>query len=76
MAELFTMLLLSVKDLTFPKDLELHFFTISIPEFLCVSVPYFETSKNNEMDKFLFLGTHKKERIMVTLLELHHVLFI
>lgn len=28
--------------------------------------PFFETSKN-EMDKFLFLGTHTRKRIMVTL---------
>ena len=53
------------KDLTFPKELELHFFSISIQEFLCVSTPFFETSKK-KMDKFLFLGIHTRKRIMVT----------
>lgn len=60
------------KILSFPKELELHFFSISIPEFLflCVSTPFHfsrsQIKKKKEMDKFLFLGTHTRKRIMVT----------
>ena len=33
-------LLLAPKILPFPKELELHLFSISIQEFLCVSTPF------------------------------------
>jgi hypothetical protein len=59
------------KDLTISEGTGATFlfnFHSRVP-FLCVSTPFFETSKN-EMDKFLFLGTHTKfvttKRIMVT----------
>lgn len=59
------------KDLTISEGTGATFlfnFHSRVP-FLCVSAPFFETSKN-EMDKFLFLGTHTRfvttKRIMVT----------
>jgi hypothetical protein len=62
--------LLAPRILPFPKELWLHLFSISIQEFYVFPRPlFFETSKN-EMDKFLFLGTHTRfvttKRIMVT----------
>ena len=57
-------LLLAPKILPFSKELELHLFSISIQEFLCVSTPLCDP------EKFLFLGTHTRfvttKRIMVT----------
>ena len=38
-------LLLVPKILPFPKNLELHFFSISIQEFLCVSTPLWDPEK-------------------------------
>ena len=39
------LLLLAPKILPFPKELELHLFSISIQEFLCVSTPLWDPEK-------------------------------
>ena len=60
--------LLVPKILPFPKELELHPFSISIQEFLCVSTPLRDPEKWTNSFSFL-IGTHTRfvttKRIMV-----------
>ena len=57
------------KDLTISEGTGATFlfnFHSRVPMCLCFhAISFFETSKN-EMDKFLFLGTHTRKKIMVT----------
>ena len=49
-------LLLAPKILPFPKELELHLFSISIQEFLCVSTPLWDPEK---WTNFFLRNTYK-----------------